>query len=190
MARTLSVGPHLDAATESPFSPSPCEERAGRGAAVSDLRQSRRLGGGGAAQSRRALRAKVRTVKSNQRAPVSLAPRGTSGERAGERGFLFLRAKLLLSPALSSFLRQEARESGIRHFGHSGSQSSTPGTVKLRESSGRAGGFPFGLKQALSWNNSVQNLLTTDGHGFTRIRNRDHRSLRPAMRFILWCGFG
>jgi hypothetical protein len=132
---------------------------------VSDLRQSRRLGGGGAAQSRRALRAKVWTVKSNQRAPVSLAPRGTSGERAGERSFLHLRAKLLLSPAQwlptatsqvppkrralgalwSSFLRQEARESGIRHFGHSGSQSSTPGTVKLCESSSRAGGFPFGF---------------------------------------------
>jgi hypothetical protein len=47
---------------------------------VSDFRQSRRLGRGGAALCRRALRAKVRTVKSNQPAPVSLAPRGTSGD--------------------------------------------------------------------------------------------------------------
>jgi hypothetical protein len=71
-----------------------------------------------------------------------------------ERGFLDVRVKHLLSPALSSFLRQEARESAFRHFGHACSQSSTPGTVKLWESSSRPGGFPFGF--------------TTDGHGFTQ----------------------
>jgi hypothetical protein len=143
--------------------------RLARKKVVSDLRQSRRLGGGGTAQSRRALRTKVRTVKWNQRAPVSLAPRGSSGERVGERGFLYLRPKLLLSPAQwlpkpatsrlpgqpralralwSSFLRQEARESGIRHFGHSCSQSSTPGTFELCESSSRGGGLPFEFKRA------------------------------------------
>jgi hypothetical protein len=45
----------------------------------------------------------------------TLSPRGTSGERAGERGINETR---LLSPALSSFLRQEEREkcSAIGHF--------------------------------------------------------------------------
>ena len=42
---------------------------------------------------------------------LSLSLRETSGERAGERGFLFLWIERLLSPALSSFLRQEERES-------------------------------------------------------------------------------
>jgi hypothetical protein len=44
-----------------------------------------------------------------------LSPRGTSGERAGERGINKTR---LLTPTLSSFLRQEEREKGsaIGHF--------------------------------------------------------------------------
>jgi hypothetical protein len=113
---------------------------------VSNHRQSRGLCRGGAAQSRTARRAKVRTVKATQCAPVSLAPRGTSGERAGERGFLYLQAKLLLSPALSSLLRQEERESFCCHLVSAYPQSPTTGTVKLRESSSKAGGVPSGFK--------------------------------------------
>jgi len=55
---------------------------------------------------------------------VSLAPRGTSGERAGEGGFI---ADRLAGIAPKRYI---------------------PGTVKLGESSGRAGGFPVRLNVA------------------------------------------
>jgi hypothetical protein len=43
---------------------------------------------------------------------ISISLRGGSGERAGERAFEFL--KNLISPAFSSFLRQEEREQAPR----------------------------------------------------------------------------
>jgi hypothetical protein len=63
----------------------------------------------------------------------------------GERGRSYSRVKHLLSPALASLLRREARELAWRLFAAFGSNRLTPGAVKLRESSGRAGGFPTGL---------------------------------------------
>ena len=63
------------------------------------------------------LRAAVRTTIVAQSCRlVTLSPRGTSGERAGERGISILTfiAKRLLSPALSSALRKRgSNPSGI-----------------------------------------------------------------------------
>jgi hypothetical protein len=77
-----------------------------------------------------ALRAPVPTV-ALERHTSALSPRGTSGERAGERGFAKIRS--LLSPALLHFM--EERESFAASSVPVAPEQHIPGTIKFREPS-------------------------------------------------------
>jgi hypothetical protein len=100
---------------------------------VSDFRQSLRLDGGGAAQSRTALRANVPPFGSK------IAPcRYQHSSLACENSWSFHPYSTYL-PNTMPPARVSPGNIGICP------PPPTPGTVKLCESSGRAGGFPFGL---------------------------------------------
>src|SRR5260221_6106768 len=108
---------------------------------VNDLRQSRRHVSGRAAQSRAALRATLYALVNVRRVPT-LPPREERVGREPERGAAYFDSRN--APPLPNPLLRFAEEREPRPAVHC-LQLSLPGAVKLRESSGRTGGFPVGL---------------------------------------------
>jgi hypothetical protein len=113
------------------------------GRVVSYLRLCRKLDEGGAAQYRMALRASVRTI-AIERHTSALSPREARAGREPERGApQKTSASSPLPSPPSRHGRTEERAYRPASSAPVTSMPHIPVAVKLRESSGRAGGFPM-----------------------------------------------